>query len=88
MKADPLMSVADQCRALGIKVGDTIEGTERGEGYWHIARLTLLWLGDRVAVWSIVERSSTLPKWSEPREDGARWTLAYREWEFVKEGDK
>ena len=34
-------SVADQCRALGLKVGDTIEGTEGGQGWWPLNCLEL-----------------------------------------------
>lgn len=37
-------SVADQYRTLGLQVGDTIEGTEGGHGWWNTTRLTLLWL--------------------------------------------
>jgi hypothetical protein len=41
---------ADQCREMGIQVGDTIEGREEGKGWFHEARMTLKWLGDNVAV--------------------------------------
>jgi hypothetical protein len=27
---------ADDCRAMGLEVGDTIEGTESGEGWWNM----------------------------------------------------
>lgn len=76
-------STADQCRALGIAVGDTIEGRETaGPGYWHEARLTLVWLGDDVAVWRVSERSSERLAWSEP-EEHADWTLECRQWRKV-----
>lgn len=76
-------TTADQCRALGLAVGDTIEGREDGSGgYWHEARLTLLWLGDEVAVWRSTTRSSSRPKWSEPQEE-ANWTLECRQWRKV-----
>ena len=75
-------SVADQCRALGLKVGDTIEGTEGGQGWWNTARLTLLWLGDTEAAWSVTDRSSRRPEWSEPRE-AANWTLSCLGWRKV-----
>lgn len=72
-------SVADQCRALGLEVGDTIEGTESISGWWNTTRLTLLWLGKTDAVWSVTDRSSSRPEWSKPRE-AANWTLACRDW--------
>lgn len=75
-------SVADQCRALGLKVGDTIEGTEGGYGWWNTTRLTLLWLGATEAAWSVTDRHSRRPEWSEPRE-AANWTLSCRDWRKV-----
>lgn len=76
-------SAAEQARALGLAVGDTIEGREEApRGYWHEARLTLLWLGDEVAVWRATERSSERPNWSEP-EECADWTLECRQWRKV-----
>ena len=76
-------SAAEQARALGLVVGDTIEGREEGpRGYWHEAKLTLLWLGDEVAVWSVTERSRARPNWSEP-EESANWTLECRQWRKV-----
>jgi hypothetical protein len=76
-------SPADQCRALGLAVGDTIEGREEAPGgYWHEARLTLLWLGEEAAVWRVTERSSERPAWSEP-EECADWTLECRQWRKV-----
>ena len=74
------MSTAEQCRAMGLKVGDTIEGREEaGHTYWHEARLTLLWLGEQVAVFSETSRSNVRPQWSDP-EECANWTLDCREW--------
>lgn len=75
-------SVADQCRALGVAVGDTIEGTEGGHGWWNTTRLTLLWLGETEAAWRATSRSSNRPEWSEPRE-AANWTLNCRDWHVV-----
>jgi hypothetical protein len=75
-------SVADQCRALGLKVGDTIEGTEGGAGWWNTTRLTLLWLGETLAAWSVTDRSSSRPNWSEPCE-AANWSLSCRDWRKV-----
>ncbi len=75
-------SVASQCRAMGLRIGDTIEGTERGNGWWSTARLTLLWLGETEAAWRVTERGSSQPQWSEPRED-TNWVLYYRDWRKV-----
>lgn len=77
-----LHSVADQCRALDLKVGDTIEGTEGGHGWWNTTRLTLLWLGETEAAWRVTDRSSSRPEWSEPRE-ATNWTLSARVWRKV-----
>jgi hypothetical protein len=78
-------TVADQCRALGLEVGDTIEGTERCGGWWNTTRLTLLWLGETEAAWRVTDRSSSRPNWSEPRE-AANWTLRCRDWRRVGAG--
>ena len=79
---DHFGSVADQCRALGLAVGDTIEGTESGDGWWNTTRLTLLWLGETAAAWRVIDRSSNRPHWSGPRE-AANWTLSGRDWRKV-----
>lgn len=76
------LDTADQCRALGLQIGDTIEGRESYPGGWHQARLTLLWMGDDVAVWRVMERNSDNPTWTEPRED-ADWDLSCRVWRKV-----
>ena len=75
-------SVADQCRALGLNVGDTIEGTESGNGWWSTTRLKLLWLGDTYAAWLVTDRSSSRPQWSEPSE-AVHWDLGCRDWRKV-----
>ena len=75
-------TVADQCRAMGLEVGDTIEGTESNEGWWNTTRLTLLWLGETHAAWRVTDRSSNRPQWSDPRET-TDWTLSYREWSKI-----
>ncbi len=73
-------NTAEQCRALGLKVGDTIEGREDfHDGSWAVTRLTLLWLGSEVAVWSATEHSSEQAEWS-PAEESADWTLEWRDW--------
>ena len=82
MTDDPITadgSVADQCRRMGLAVGDTIEGDECGPGWCTTARLTLLWLGETCAAWSQISRFSPDGEWSEPRE-AVTWNLAFRKW--------
>lgn len=79
-------NTASECRARGLEVGDTIEGTE----YWRDGqncrtRLTLLWLGKEVAVWRVVSKASYETRWSVPRE-AANWTLSCRDWRIVPYG--
>ena len=71
--------VAEQCRALGLKIGDIIIGREQGTDYWHEAELTLLWLGNNTAVFQERSRAIDNPEWSKPIESGD-WSLAYRDW--------
>lgn len=74
---------ADEVRERGLQVGDTIEGRYDGDnGWWHIARLTLLWVGEEVVVWRSSEMSSLRPTWSPPRETYG-WTLIARDWKKV-----
>lgn len=79
----PHMTAAEQCRALGLNVGDTIEGTEHAAGWWSTARLTLIWCGEAVAVWSVRTMNNAQPEWSQPREM-TNWNLAYRDWRKVE----
>ena len=73
-------TVADECRAMGLQIGDTIEGTQSGKGWWETARLTLLWLGEQEAVWRMTRQTgASQPQWSEPCES-VNWTLSCREW--------
>lgn len=74
---------AEQARAMGLAVGDTVEGREQRGPYWDVTRLTLLWLGEHVAVWSATSRWSDDPEWSEP-EETADWTLDGRPWQKVQ----
>lgn len=74
---------AEQCREMGISVGDTIEGREScGRKYWHEARLTLVWAGRKEAVFVATVRSKESPCWSAP-EETAGWTLDCRRWKRV-----
>ena len=76
------VSTAAQCRKMGIKVGDTIEGREGDDDYWNEARLTLLWLGNEVAVWKVWTRHYRRQQWQSQGEQ-ACWTLDCREWRKV-----
>lgn len=69
------MNTADQCRAMGLSIGDTIEGAARES----TARLTLIWLGETEVVFRVRERIGRHGEWSEPRES-ANWTLSCRDW--------
>lgn len=75
--------VAEQCRSLGIQVGDTIVGREELGDYWCETKLTLLWIGETIAVWKETSRSSHRNEWSEP-EESADWDLGFREWMKVQ----
>lgn len=80
-------STAEQCRKLGLVVGDTILGREEYQGGWNEARLTLLWLGEQIAVFREQSRSGTHgdapPPWLDYGET-ASWTLEYRRWRKVQ----
>jgi hypothetical protein len=67
---------------MGLKVGDTIEGTERAGNWWNTTRLTLLLVGETWAVWKMTDRSSVRPQWSVPRE-ATNWTLSFRDWRKI-----
>ena len=82
MTKPKLTGVAKQINKLGLVVGDTIFGRQEDSEYWHEAKLTLLWVGNKEAVWLESERGSVAEKWSEPRESTA-WTLDYRKWTKV-----
>ena len=77
------MNTAQRAKAMGLIVGDTIRGIERASGGgWHEALLTLLWIGNELAVWRERSRSSTHAIW----EDGGEvsdWVLDCRPWVVV-----
>jgi hypothetical protein len=76
-------NTADQCRQMGLSVGDTITGREHGpRGRWHEARLTLLWIGQKECMWLVQDRTNALPVWTEPQEEG-NWTLDCRRWRYT-----
>lgn len=77
------MEASDQVRAMGLAVGDTIRGIEDyGDGEWNEAELTLLWVGDEIAVWRERGRSRLTPDWVDHGES-ASWTLDCRQWHKV-----
>lgn len=79
------MNTADDCRKRGLQVGDTIEGRSEGPGsWWHEARLTLLWLGESVAVWRVQTRNIDRQVWDRARES-AQWSLTHRRWKKATE---
>lgn len=87
MKGQPLPiptagNLADQCREMGLSVGDIIQGREDAnyrEGGFHETRLKLLWLGEREAAFLEQKRSDLQPEWSKPVEESS-WTLDCRRW--------
>lgn len=81
MKATTATSPADQCRELGIKVGDVIEGASPSAWPGDMTRIKLLWLGREMAVW--IETRLVGGEWTLPRESAA-WDLSWREWERIK----
>lgn len=81
--ASDCSNTAEQCRAMGISVGDTITGREHGPGgRWHEARLTLLWIGRQECMWLVQRRTKSATAWTEPEEEG-NWTLDCRRWRFT-----
>ena len=80
MKATVTRTSADQCRDLGIAVGDTLEGVSPSAWPGETTRITLLWLGQEMAVWQ--ETRLIGGEWTPPRESAA-WDLSWREWERV-----
>ena len=75
-------SVADQCRSMGLAVGDTIIGREDYKVGWGEVRLTVLWIGKTEVAFDEEERSSGNPDWG-PKVESTRWTLVYREWRKI-----
>lgn len=76
---------ADQCREMGLKVGDTIIGREDwGENGWSESKLTVLFIGEQAAVFKCVQRGNKNSEWGESRESGS-WVLHARPWSLVEE---
>lgn len=78
---------ADQAREMGLQVGDVIVGRETYlSGSWSESELTLLWLGERTAVWHERRRNTIHPEWFDAG-DSANWNLAHRQWYKVLESN-
>ena len=78
-----MSNVVQQCKKLGITIGDTIQGREEYGDGWNEARLTLLWLGAETAVWSVATRNDRQPRWQQQGEE-SNWTLDCRDWRKVQ----
>ena len=78
-----MSNVVQQCKKLGITIGDTIQGREEYGDGWNEARLTLLWLGAETAVWSVATRYDRQPRWQQQGEE-SNWTLDRRDWRKVQ----
>lgn len=79
-----ITNTADQVRSMGLRIGDTIVGREsHGGGFWEESRLTLLWVGESVAVFREQSRTSEDPAWDDEGET-VDWDLGYRQWTRVE----
>jgi hypothetical protein len=72
-------TTADQVRELGLSVGDVIIGRESYGLDWSDSELTLIFVGDEVAIFSERNRNNLNGAWTEPREC-SNWTLSFRDW--------
>jgi hypothetical protein len=81
---EEIMGTAGKCRQMGLQIGDTIEGSEGDDKgtWWNVTRLTLLWMGEHVAVWSETHTDHTKTEWTAPKEE-TNWSLDYRDWRKV-----
>ena len=74
------MNTADQCRAMGLAVGDIIVGRETYGDEWSESRLELLFVGESVAVFrEYVRNNYGQPEWRKDGESG-NWTLNCKQW--------
>lgn len=76
-------SFADQCRTLGLRVGDIIEGREESGDWWGVARLKIIFFGEKVGVVRHIQRVSGKPEWSM-EEEKSNFTLNARDWKLLK----
>lgn len=84
LKTPESHNAADQCREMGLAVGDVVEGRETyGADGWGESRLTLIFLGKDVAVFREARRNDQQPDWMDGGES-ACWTLTCRAWREVE----
>lgn len=77
------MTDIDRIEQMRLRPGDTIEMRQQSpRGRWVEYRRTLLWHGERVAVWACSNRNDRRPEWSEPIET-ADTVGAYSGWRKV-----
>lgn len=71
---------AQQCRELGLVPGHVIVGRETySTGSWSESKMTLLWVGEELAVWKVQRRTNQAPNWRKTGEQ-SNWTLTCRDW--------
>jgi len=79
-------SPADLVRELDLAVGDTIACADRIGGKLEFTRLTLLWVGEEVAVWRVKRRWDGAVTWRDDGEN-AYWNLTQHRWSKVDDSD-
>lgn len=77
---------AEQCREMGLAIGDTIQGREECGQHWSDSRLTVIFIGEDVAVFKQQTRNEDYPFWEDCGES-ADWTLNCRHWHKVTPED-
>ena len=74
------LTQADQARSLNLKVGNTIMGRESDDNRWHDVKLRVIWMGEKVVVYSRMWRNKHDPdKWYYEGET-ANFCLCGRSW--------
>jgi hypothetical protein len=83
LKKPTSSNTADQCREMGIGIGNVICGREAyANGDWTEAKLEVLFLGEECAVFKESRRSKENPVWRKSGES-SNWTLNCRDWMLV-----
>lgn len=86
LKRSHAHSCADQCREMGLVVGDVIVGREEHSGgKWSEAELTVIFIGQDVVVFSQRTRSFLAEEWINFGESG-NWMLYFRDWYKINKG--
>ena len=87
LKRPRASNCADQCRQMGIVVGDTIVGRETYlDGGWSESKLTALFIGREECVFKTMRRTNLSPRWVSYGE-GVNWTLGCRDWYKIRNGE-